>query len=44
MEELEAGLEIISQSPKDNGVLEMIVCRPQTNEREVIEEGELNGA
>ncbi len=28
-EELEAGLENIRQSPKDNGILELIVRRPR---------------
>lgn len=42
MEELEAGLDEIRQSPKDEGVLELIVRRPQIEEREVLEEGELD--
>ncbi len=42
MKELEAGLDHIRQSPKDNGVLEMIVRRPQVNERERLEEGTLD--
>ncbi|MFW6070561.1 MAG: MOSC domain-containing protein [bacterium] len=42
MEELEAGLPHIRRSPQDNGVLEMIVRRPRTNEREVLEEGRLD--
>lgn len=42
MEELEAGLDEIRQSPKDEGILELIVRRPQTDGREVLEEGELN--
>jgi hypothetical protein len=42
MEELEAGLDQILRSPKDLGVLEMIVRRPQTDEREVLEKGELD--
>jgi len=42
MEELEAGLEAIRQSPKDEGLLELIVRRPQTDEREVLDEGELD--
>lgn len=42
MQEMEAGLEIIQQSPKDGGVLEMIVRRPQMGEREVLEVGELD--
>jgi hypothetical protein len=39
MEELEAGLVEIRQSPKDEGVLTLIVRRPRTGEREVLEEG-----
>jgi hypothetical protein len=42
MEELEAGLEEIYRSPKDEGVLKLIVSRPQTEEREVLAEGELD--
>ena len=42
MEELEAGLEEIRRSPKDAGVVELIVRRPQVNEREVLEQGELS--
>ena len=42
MEELEAGLAEVCQSPKDEGVLEMIVRRPQTGAREVLAEGELD--
>ena len=41
-EELEAGLENILQSPKDLGVVEMIVRRPEVDQREVLEEGELD--
>lgn len=42
IQELEAGLGEILQSPKDRGTLEMIVCRPQVGEREVLEEGALD--
>jgi len=42
MEELEAGLDSISQSPTDDGVLALIVCRPQSGEREVLQSGELD--
>ena len=42
MAELEAGLDKIRRSPKDEGVLEMIVRRPQSGQRDVLEEGELN--
>ncbi|MCU1290625.1 MAG: hypothetical protein JWN60_2854 [Acidobacteria bacterium] len=41
-EELEAGLDEISLSPKDNGLLKLIVRRPLENEREVLREGKLN--
>lgn len=44
MAELEAGLDEIRRSPKDEGVLDLIVRRPQTDEREVLEEGELHPA
>ena len=40
--ELEATLERLRQSPKDNGVLEMIVKRPGENEREVVQERQLD--
>ena len=42
MEELEAGLEEIYRSPKDEGILKMIVRRPQTEVREILAEGELD--
>jgi MOSC domain-containing protein YiiM len=41
-EEIEAGINKILQSPKDNGVLNLIVRRPQEDEREVLEKGELD--
>jgi len=40
--ELEAGLDAIRQSPKDHGVLELIVRRPRMNEREILHEAELD--
>ncbi len=40
--ELEAGLDEIRQSPKDNGPLRLIVRRPQTDQREVLQEGSLS--
>jgi hypothetical protein len=40
--ELEAGLADIGRSPKDNGVLEMIVRRSQVGEREILHEGQLD--
>lgn len=42
MAELEAGLDEIRRAPKDTGVLEMISRRPRTEEREIIDEGELD--
>ncbi len=42
MVELEAGLEKIREAPKDEGVLELIVRRPRIEEREVLQEGELD--
>ena len=42
MEELEAGFREIRESPKDTGVLRLIVRRPQREAREVLEEGELS--
>jgi hypothetical protein len=44
LEQLEAGLEHIRQSPKDVGVLRLISCRPKKNEREVLSEGQLDPA
>jgi hypothetical protein len=41
-DELEAGLDEIRQSPKDEGLLELIVRRPAIEQREVLEEGELH--
>lgn len=42
LQELEAGLENIRHSPSDQGRLELIVRRPQTGEREVLESGQLD--
>ena len=41
-EELRAGLEHIRSAPADRGTLELIVRRPAENEREVLDEGELD--
>ena len=41
-EELEAGLEEVRRSPSDAGVLAMIVRRPQTAARAVLDEAELD--
>src|SRR5207253_7211434 len=42
MAELEAGLDAIRQSPKDAGILELIVRRPAVGEREVLRAAELD--
>ena len=44
MEELEAGVDAIRQSPKNEGVLELIVRRPRVGEREELQEGKLDVA
>ena len=41
-EELEAGIDVIRRSPKDEGVLELIVRRPETGVREVLHAGQLD--
>ena len=41
-EQLEAGLEHVRQSPTNGGALLMIVRRPDTEEREVVDEGALD--
>jgi MOSC domain-containing protein YiiM len=42
MKELEAGLDHIRQSPKDEGVVQLIVRRPEVDEREILEEANLS--
>jgi hypothetical protein len=42
MDELMAGLDEIRSAPKDEGVLQLIVRRPQIDARELLEEGELH--
>jgi len=42
MDELQAGLDEIRRSPRDAGVLQLIVRRPQVDERELLEEGKLD--
>ena len=42
MQELEAGLDVIRQSPADLGELKLIVRRPASEERELIQQGELD--
>lgn len=41
-EEIEAKLTFVTESPKDDGVLKLIVRRPKTDEREELETGELD--
>ena len=41
-EELEQGLDIIRQSPQDEGVLKLIVRRPDVDQRESITTGHLD--
>lgn len=43
-EELTSGLDEILKSPKNKGVLDLIVRRPETEQREVLEEGKLDPA
>jgi hypothetical protein len=42
LQELEAALDHLRQAPKDNGVIQLIVRRPEVDQREVIEEAELD--
>jgi hypothetical protein len=42
VKELEEGLDHIQQSPKDEGVLQLIVRRPASMEREILNEGKLD--
>ena len=42
MQELEAALDHLRQAPKDEGVLQLIVCRPEVDQREVLDEAELD--
>ena len=42
--EMEASLETIRQAPKDIGVLKLISRRPNTDEREVLNEAQLDPA
>ena len=41
-EELDAGLDEVRRSPADDGTVELIVRRPAVDEREVLDEGELD--
>jgi len=42
MTELEAGLDEIREAPKDGGLLQLIVRRPNVDQREILEEAELH--
>jgi len=42
LSELEAGLDEIRRAPKNDGTLKLIVRRPNIDEREAIEQGELD--
>ncbi|HEU4934611.1 MAG TPA: hypothetical protein VFT48_21175 [Pyrinomonadaceae bacterium] len=42
MQELEAALDHLRQAPKDDGVLQLIVCRPEENQRQEMNEAELD--
>lgn len=42
LQELEAALDHLRQAPKDDGVIELIVCRPEVDQRLVMEEAEID--
>jgi len=42
MQELEAALDHLRQAPKDDGVLELIVCRPAVDQRQEMDQAELD--
>ena len=42
IEEIEAGLPLVRQSPKDHGVLKAIVIRPAVNERQRLQQVDLS--
>jgi hypothetical protein len=42
MQELEAALDHLREAPKDDGVLQLIVCRPQVDKREEMDLAELD--
>jgi hypothetical protein len=42
MPELEAALDHLREAPKDEGVLQLIVCRPDVDQREVLDMAELH--
>ena len=44
MQELEAALDHLRQAPKDDGVLQLIVCRPDVDQRQEMDQAELDPA
>ena len=42
MQELEAALEHLRQAPKDDGVVQLIVCRPEVDQRQEMAQAELD--
>src|SRR5690242_5617743 len=40
--ELEAALDHLRETPKDDGVVHLIVCRPEVDQREVLDEAEFD--
>ncbi|HKU76773.1 MAG TPA: hypothetical protein VJR02_22880 [Pyrinomonadaceae bacterium] len=44
MQELEAALDHLRQAPKNDGVVQLIVCRPEEDQREEMNEAELDPA
>jgi len=41
-QELEAALDHLREAPKNDGVLQLIVCRPDVDQREVLDQAELD--
>jgi len=42
MQELEAALDHLREAPKDEGLLQLIVCRPDVDQRKTLDEAELD--
>ena len=42
MQELEAALDHLREAPKDDGILQLIVCRPHVDKREEMDQAELD--
>ena len=42
MQELEAALDHLREAPKDEGVLQLIVCRPDVDQRTILDKAELD--